>query len=59
MQTQWVRDGMGNLQGLNYSGVEVVIDIFAAPKKKARKQLFSEIQAMETATLDAIATKKK
>jgi hypothetical protein len=58
LQTQWTQQPMGGLSHLNYPGVQVCMEM-AGIKKRDRKTLFSEIQAMERAVLKADAKQKK
>lgn len=58
LQTQWTQHPMGGLSHLNYLGVQVCMDM-AGIKKRDRKTLFSELQAMERAVLKAIAKQNK
>lgn len=55
--TQW-HVGPGGAIGMNYPGCEVVRDARRI-RRKAWPQLFSELQAMERATLDAWRERKK
>lgn len=57
VSTQW-HVGPGGAIGLNYAGVEVARDALGIRRKEWPK-LFSEVQAMERATLDAWRERKK
>lgn len=57
LQTQWVV-GMSGAIGLNYQSVNIVMTHRAIPRRD-RQQVFSEIQAMERATLSAWEKQKK
>ena len=54
IQTQWVRDAEGRLLGLNYPGVKVVIGFYFS--KRLHSEIFSALQAMEIAHINALAT---
>lgn len=53
MQTQWHRDEGGST-GLRYEGVQAGMRLLGIPRKEQRG-LFMGLQAMERATLDALA----
>jgi hypothetical protein len=57
VSTQWVI-GPGGLVGLNYQGVEVVMRKRCI-KRSDESRLFSDIQVMERATLNAWSERKK
>lgn len=57
VSTQW-HVGPGGAVGLNYAGVDVVRDAQGI-RRKEWPRLFSEVQAMERATLAAWREKKK
>ena len=57
MSTQWQYTD-GQAVGLNYPGVEVVMRKMRV-KRKDEMQVFSEIQAMEQATLKAWSERKR
>lgn len=57
VSTQWVV-GQGGAVGLNYQGVAVVRDAWGIRRKDWPK-LFSEVQAMERATLSGWSERKK
>lgn len=57
VSTQW-HVGPGGAVGLNYAGVDVTRKALSI-RRKAWAKLFSEVQVMERATLDAWREKKK
>jgi len=57
VSTQWVAGQSGAI-GLAYKGVEVVRDAWGV-RRKAWPKLFSEVQAMERATLSGWSERKK
>lgn len=56
--TQWLVAGMGGYTGLNYPGVEAVMNIKGI-RQKARFALFDDIQTMEFAALEVLNSKEK
>lgn len=57
VQTQW-RIGMGGREGLDYHGVEVVMQR-SGIAEPARDRLFADLRVMERAALKAWAEAKK
>lgn len=57
LSTQWV-PGMSGAVGLNYQSVNIVMAHWCIPRRD-RQRVFSEIQAMERATLLAWEERKK
>jgi len=55
VSTQWVYGGMGGIVGLNYAGVKVVLDMTV--KKKARAEVFQDLQLMERVALPILNDK--
>lgn len=57
VQTQWRAGGMGGATGLDYAGVQVVMNVHRIPKKR-QADLLDLLQVMEIATLAEWAKKK-
>lgn len=58
IQTQWSRNAMGELDGLNYAGVISYMRKVAGIKRKDFAEVFSGIQAMEGAIRKLQAEKR-
>jgi hypothetical protein len=58
IQTQWVRNAMGELDGLNYGSVISYMKNVAGIKRKDFAEMYSAIQAMEGAILKLQAEKR-
>lgn len=58
LQTQWRLGSKGQLIGLDYSAVNSLMDLRQV-RRKDKARLFGEVQAMEYATLTAIADNQK
>jgi len=58
IQTQWRVSGLGERSGLDYDSVISYMRKVARIKNKEFQEMFSGLQAMESATLMALAEKR-